>query len=239
MKDVKTERMRLDRFFSMQNIASRKDALRLIRKGAVKLNGSTVKNPGEYIAEDDVVTFGGKDITYKKHLYIMMNKPAGVLSASRDPKGQTVVDLLPDKFTRRGLFPAGRLDKDTTGLMIITDDGKYAHDMLSPKKHVYKIYRALLEHEIQKEDIAAFLRGIEYKGVSYAPAFLSKDAGCCASVRIREGKYHQVKRMFEACGNHVEALTRLKIGGLALDSSLEQGEARLMDEEEAMLAFRQ
>ena len=177
-------------------------------------------------------------MSYQEHLYIMMNKPAGVLSATEDRHAETVLDLLPEELRRRGLFPAGRLDKDTTGLMLITDDGDLAHRMLSPKKHVYKLYLATLDAPVTQEDVEAFQAGIHWAGESYAPGRLwTKEDPFQGYVEIREGRFHQVKRMFEARGKTVQQLKRLKIGGLALDDTLGEGECRLLTPEEVESIF--
>lgn len=232
---------RLDKFLGSQNLGSRKETNLLIRKGRVTVNGTPAKGGAEKVdPERDLICVDGKQIAYRKYLYIMMNKPAGILSATEDKKAETVLDLLPPELMRRGLFPAGRLDKDTTGLLLITDDGEFAHKMLSPKSHVYKLYEAQTEKPVTEENRKAFLKGVSFQGISYAPARLKvgesggKEA---AFVEIREGKFHQVKRMFEAVGNRVTALKRLRIGALSLDETLAPGEVRLLEEEEAHLVF--
>lgn len=235
--------VRLDQFLSAQNMGSRKEVSKWIRSGLAFVNGEAVCSPDSRICPGtDVVCFRGQEIHYRQYLYIMMNKPAGVLSASRDRKSRTVLDLVPQPLNRRGLFPAGRLDKDTTGLLIITDDGDFAHRMLSPKKHVYKRYEAELLWPVTEKDIEAFREGVQYGDILYAPAKLltKKESGRnVAAVEVREGKYHQVKRMFEALGNEVLQLKRVRIGGLALDKNLAQGECREMDRQEALKALEQ
>lgn len=232
---------RLDKFLVSQNIGSRKEAARLVRGGAVTVNGQTVKDPAQKLDPAvDLVTVDGREVAYRKHLYIMMNKPAGVLSATEDKHAPTVLDLLPPDLQRRGLFPAGRLDKDTTGLLLITDDGDFAHRMLAPKSHVYKRYQAVTEHPVTQEDVEAFAAGIRRGEVQFAPARLwsGEEGGRpVALVEIREGKFHQVKRMFEATGNRVLELRRLAVGGLVLDPELGPGECRLLSEEEAASVF--
>lgn len=232
---------RLDKFLVSQNIGSRKEAARLVRGGAVTVNGQTVKDPAQKLDPAvDLVTVDGREVAYRKHLYIMMNKPAGVLSATEDKHAPTVLDLLPQNLQRRGLFPAGRLDKDTTGLLLITDDGDFAHRMLAPKSHVYKRYQAVTERPVTQEDVGAFAAGIRCGELQFAPARLwsGEEGGRpVALVEIREGKFHQVKRMFEATGNRVLELRRLAVGGLVLDPSLGPGECRLLSEEEAASVF--
>lgn len=232
---------RLDKFLSSQNICSRKDSVRLARAGAIAVNGVAVKDTAQKIDPlRDTVSVNGEEVSYRKYLYIMMNKPAGVLSATEDSRAKTVLDLLPPELFRRGLFPAGRLDKDTTGLLIITDDGDFAHRMLAPKSHVYKLYEATVRRPVTKSDITAFESGITHGGQSFAPARLwqeTKDGKELAMTEIREGKFHQVKRMFQAVGNEVLALKRIRIGGLSLDETLSAGEARLLTPQEIDSVF--
>ena len=168
----------------------------------------------------------------------MLNKPAGVVSATVDRVDKTVMDILPTELRRAGLFPAGRLDKDTTGLLIITDDGDYAHRMLSPAKHVVKSYIATLDKEPQADIIDAFARGITLAdGTVCKSATASLTGGTDVFVEISEGKYHQVKRMFAALGYHVEALRRVRIGGLGLDETLKEGDFLELSPDEAMAVF--
>ncbi len=227
---------RLDKFLASQNLGSRKQVAQLIRSGQVAVNGVRGVDSAQNVdPEKDRVAVNGAEVSYQKHLYLMMNKPAGVLSATEDGRAPTVLDLLPPELRRRRLFPAGRLDKDTTGLLIITDDGDFAHRMLSPKKHVYKLYRAEVSRPVTKEDVAAFQVGVKEGGQVFAPAKLWTEAAagdCVAFVEIREGKFHQVKRMFRAVGNQVLSLERLKIGGLWLDKTLHAGEARPLTSDE-------
>ncbi len=228
---------RLDKFLTSQNICTRKEAARLVRAGAVLINGAPAAGPAQKLDPDtDRVTLEGREIRYRQHVYIMMNKPAGVLSATEDKHAPTVLDLLPGEMRRRGLFPAGRLDKDTTGLLLITDDGDLAHRMLAPKSHVYKLYRAVLERPVTQADIEAFERGI----LDFAPAKLytrPEEDDRTAYAEIREGKFHQVKRMFQAVGSRVLALKRLRVGGLWLDEGLGEGECRLLEEGEIAKIF--
>ncbi len=232
---------RLDKFLASQNLGSRKEVGKLIRSGAVTVAGSAVTDPAEKLDPDrDEVTVNGTKVAYRKFLYIMMNKPAGVLSATEDSRAKTVLDLLPPELSRRGLFPAGRLDKDTTGLLLLTDDGEFAHRMLAPKSHVYKLYEARLAAAVKPGDTEAFRQGISQGGETFAPARLwteKRGEAEVAMVEIREGKFHQVKRMFQAVGNEVLSLKRLKIGGLALDETLQEGEARVLSQEEKALVF--
>ncbi|MGI6254971.1 MAG: pseudouridine synthase [Acutalibacter sp.] len=230
---------RLDKFLASQGLGTRKEVGKLIRSGAVTVDGLSQRDPGAKVdPRKQQVAVEGRSVSYQEHLYIMMNKPAGVLSATEDRHAETVLDLLPEELRRRGLFPAGRLDKDTTGLMLITDDGDLAHRMLSPKKHVYKLYLATLDAPVTEEDVEAFQAGIHWAGESYAPGRLwTKEDPFQGYVEIREGRFHQVKRMFEARGKTVQQLKRLKIGGLALDDTLGEGECRLLTPEEVESIF--
>lgn len=234
---------RLDKILSSQNMGSRKEVGALIRAGRAAVNGVTAWRPAQKAdPESDVITVDGQILNFKKHIYLMLNKPAGVLSASRDPHARTVVDLLPPELRRRGIFPAGRLDKDTRGLLILTDDGDFAHRMLSPKSHVTKWYEAVLELPVSKEDILIFRRGVKLSdGTTCLPAELSvlrSGEHPMALIGLHEGKFHQVKRMFAATGNRVLALRRVRIGALSLDDGLAEGAVRELDEAEASLVFR-
>lgn len=232
---------RLDKFLASQNLGSRKEVSQLIRKGLVAVNGVSVKDGAKKLEPgQDSVTVEGKEIQYRKYLYLMMNKPAGVLSATRDSRAETVLELLPPELRRRGLFPAGRLDKDTTGLLLLTDDGDFAHRMLAPKSHVYKLYEAKTLRPVTEEDVAAFAAGLSQGGQTFAPARLwteKRGEGEVAMTEIREGKFHQVKRMFRAVGNEVLILKRLKIGGLSLDETLPAGAVRPLSEAEIRSIF--
>ena len=238
MEDVKNKSMRLDRYFSSQSLCSRKEAVKRIRGGLVSVNNAVVKDPGAHVAPgSDQIRLSGLPLDYQQFTYLMMNKPADVLSAARDSRAPTVLQLLPHHLLRRGLFPAGRLDKDTTGLLIITDDGDYAHRMLSPKNKVYKLYRAGLRRAVTEVDIKHFHDGISFQGAHYAPAELTRTGNHEAIVKICEGKYHQVKHMFEFTGNEVMKLQRIQIGDLMLDQGLKQGETRSMTPQEAHRVF--
>lgn len=223
--------VRLDRMLSGQGFGTRSEIREIVRRGAVKVNGATVKDPGIKVDPlSEAVTVNGAPVNYKEHLYVMLNKPQGVVSASRDPRQPTVLDLLPQALQRPGLFPAGRLDKDTEGLLIITDDGGFAHDILSPVKHVDKRYFLRLDSGITAGDAAALERGITLEdGTVCLPAKLETEGDepwQQLHIVIREGKYHQVKRMFAAVGKTVVTLKRMSVGGLALDPALKPGEAR-------------
>lgn len=233
---------RVDKIITSQGTMTRAEVKRLLKSGAVTVNGKTVKDPGLHVQpETDLIVINGTALRYRRFLYLMMNKPAGVLSASRDPKAETVIDLLPEELRRAGLFPAGRLDKDTTGFVLITDDGDFAHRMLSPARHVEKLYEAQLDHPVGEKEIAAFAAGITLEdGLVCMKARLEPLADNpfpAARVTVCEGKFHQVKRMFAAVDRTVIALRRLAIGGVRLDEGLSPGECRELTENELNSIF--
>lgn len=232
---------RLDKIIASQSANGRKEAQRLIKSGAVSVNGEVCKKIDFKVdVLSDRIVVNGQALSYQKYVYIMMNKPAGVVSATEDKHDKTVIDILPDDMKRKGLFPAGRLDKDTEGLLIITDDGYFAHRMLSPKKHVYKKYVARLDGEITQEMIQHFKDGIVFSdGTRCLPAVLECNDGdkMTAVVTICEGKYHQVKKMFAACGRNVVHLQRISIGNLHLDSKLPIGCCKLLTNLDKELIF--
>lgn len=233
---------RLDKFLALQGRLSRKEACERIRAGEVRVNGKAVlKKDYKLNPEADEVFLQGERLNYRKFVYLMMNKPSGVLSASRDSSAETVVELVPEKWKRRGLFPAGRLDKDTEGLLLLTDDGDFAHRMLSPKSGVYKLYEAVLDLPAEEADVSAFREGLCLSdGTRCLPAglFLPPEGEKNrARVLICEGKFHQVKKMFFARGKTVLHLKRLRIGKLRLDEALSPGECRELSEGELELIF--
>ncbi len=221
--------MRLDKFLSEQAGVSRSDAKTLLKKSEVTLNGAVVKAADTKIDPDkDTVAVRGKPLTYRKFMYIMLNKPDGVICATRDGLSSTVLELLPKEFRRKGLFPAGRLDKDTEGFVFITDDGALAHKMLSPKNHVEKEYVVTLESPAEESYIGLFASGMTIDGDEKClPAKLILTANPnVVRLILHEGKYHQVKRMMIAAGNRVTHLRRIRIGGITLDERLKSGESR-------------
>lgn len=232
--------MRLDKFLANQNIGSRKAVGALVKRGTVTVNGQAVKSADTHIdPERDEICVNGERVDYEPHIYIMLHKPAGVLSASRDSRTPTVLDLLPVELKRRGLFPAGRLDKDTTGLLIITDDGDFAHRMLAPKSGVEKRYEVHLDLPADAADAACFAAGITEGGDAFAPAKLELDPADPrhAFVTLTEGKYHEVKRLFKSRGKTVTVLKRLSVGALLLDEALSPGEAKRLTSAQAALVF--
>ncbi|MEG0570915.1 MAG: pseudouridine synthase [Oscillospiraceae bacterium] len=224
--------MRLDKFFSSQGILSRKDTKSAIKLGDIKVNGIIPKTSDEKIDEiKDEVCYKGKRIVFEEFVYIMLNKPQGVVSATNDNLHKCVLDLIPPSLKRDDLFPAGRLDKDTVGFVLITNDGDFAHNILSPKKHISKTYEALIDSPIKQEHINIFANGITLlSGEECKPAQLRmlENYGDTSLVEIVlvEGKYHQIKRMFASIGMNVLALKRTKMGQLQLDINLKDGECR-------------
>ena len=226
---------RLDKFISNQSGMSRKQARETIWKGGVSVNGAVEKTIDRKIDPDkDSVLLDGREVCYREYLYIMMNKPEGYVSATRDRDEQTVLELLPEEYRRSGVAPAGRLDKDTTGLLILTDDGAFAHKLTAPGKKVYKTYIATLDCPADSEMVGRFREGIELAdGDRCLPAELQLIGdGSEVIVRICQGMYHQVKRMCAACGRKVTALRRTAIGALKIDDTLAPGECRLLSDEE-------
>lgn len=221
---------RLDKTIASQGQYSRSEVKKLIKGGRITVDGKAVKSSDikldPYTAE---IKIDGSVLEYKKHIYIMLNKPQGVISATEDASQKTVIDLVPKEMRREGLFPAGRLDGDTVGFVLITDDGDFAHRILSPKNHIMKTYVATLQRPVTDEDILSFKNGIELRdGTLCLEAQVTPLDGRVpmAQIKICEGKYHQVKRMFAALGNKVLQLKRIKMGGLFLDESLKEGQCR-------------
>lgn len=232
------EKQRFDKIIASQFSISRKDARTAIRKGKCTVDGLVLKDPSVSVSTDSEIVFDGQVLKYEKYIYILMNKPRGVLSASSDKKRQTVVDLVPMQYKRNGLFPVGRLDKDTTGLLIITDDGDFAHKAISPKKNVYKTYETQLDGEVTQQMVESFEKGITLAdGTLCRKAFLTPLENNCARIKICEGKYHQIKRMFGTVGLGVNGLKRVSFGALTLPESLDEGECRLLSKDEISSVF--
>lgn len=231
---------RLDKFLSRELNITRSDAKSLIKAGGVRLNFAVVRSADMKIdPKSDRVFANGQEIAYKRFVYIMMNKPKGVISSSdgRKTGEKTVVDILPDEMKRKGLFPAGRLDKDTTGFVLITDDGGFAHRILSPKSHIPKTYIAVLDRPFDQSVIADFEGGMLLNGEKCLPASLeSLNAdNTRAKIVLRQGMYHQIKRMFKKHSITVLELERTAMGALSMDGSLSPGQARCLNEEELLL----
>lgn len=228
---------RIDKILATNKNVARSEVKKLIKNGAVAINGVVVKDGGEKCdPEIDIVEVYGKKLNAEKYIYIMLNKPVGTVSATEDGRFPTVVDILPDNLKRRGLFPAGRLDKDTTGFCLITDDGDFAHKILSPVSHVEKTYTAEIDKTIDFEKAKeAFFKGIVLADKTVLLSAVLERDGTAENryiVTIKEGKYHQIKRMFASLGAKVTALRRDAIGGLLLDKTLKPGEARLITKAE-------
>ena len=218
---------RLDKLLGATGKWSRKEAKALIKAGRVRVEDRLPKGPEDKVEEGSLVTVDGKPIFTEKYVYLMLHKPAGVISATQDAKEKTVLDLLPKDLRRKDLFPVGRLDKDTEGLLLLTDDGELAHRLLSPKHHVDKRYYARVDGALGPEDVAAFASGMTLgDGLECLPAGLEPlEPGACI-VTLREGKFHQVKRMLAARGAPVLYLKRLSMGPLVLDEALPVGAFR-------------
>ncbi|MCH1625368.1 pseudouridine synthase [Ferdinandcohnia quinoae] len=231
--------MRIDKLLSNRGFGSRKEVKSLLKSGAVKIDGVAVKDSSKHVKLDtEIVTVNGEEIVYKEFIYLMLNKPQGVISATDDNMHDTVIDLLEMEDIVYNPFPVGRLDKDTEGLLLLTNDGKLAHQLLSPKKHVPKTYFAVIDGHVTAEDIGEFQKGVTLDdGYVTMPAVLEIISAGLRSeieVTIKEGKFHQVKRMFEAVGKRVIYLKRMKMGPLPLDETLELGEYRELTAEEVL-----
>ena len=238
--------MRLDKLVAELTGMTRSQARDVIVKGRVCVNGEVKKTTAEQVKEEsDVLTLDGKELIFQKFVYYMLNKPAGTVSATQDREAKTVLSLLSaEDRKRRNLFPVGRLDKDTEGLLFLTDDGMLSHKLISPKKHADKLYFAKLAREITEEDITVFASGMRVdEELTAMPAVLRRlsepelegflpGGGAAAAVTLHEGKFHQVKRMFAATGNEVLYLKRMAMGGVCLDETLKPGEYRPLTEEE-------
>ena len=231
------KKMRLDKFLTQAAELTRSEAKQKIKKGSVTVNGEVVKKAEMKVSSEDAICLDGEVVTYEKYRYIMLHKPAGVVSATEDAQCQTVLDLITEG--RKGLFPVGRLDKDTEGLLLITNDGELSHNLLSPTKHVDKTYYVELNGDLIDSDIELFKKGLDIGEKNLTkPAILKiLEKRSTALITITEGKYHQVKRMFQAIGLTVTFLKRLTMGPLKLDENLKPGEYRKLtvSEVEALL----
>ncbi len=230
------ELLRLDKYLADAGVGTRSQVKQMIRKGQIAINGEPVKKPDQKVdGEKDKIEVMGKEIRYQKYRYLLLHKPSGYVSATEDKKEQTVLSLLPEEL-RKDLFPVGRLDKDTEGLLLLTNDGALAHRLLSPKKHVNKTYYALVQGRVTDEDQAAFLQGVDIGDEKDTlPAQLEILEAAEESrilLTIQEGRFHQVKRMFEARGKKVVYLKRISMGPLALEEGLKPGDYRELTEEE-------
>lgn len=232
--------MRLDKVLSNSGFGSRSEIRRLAKKGLIRVDGSTVNEPSMHVdPENSKIEIRGTLLNYRQFIYVMMNKPAGVISATSDNKLRTAIDLLPEEFSCFDLFPAGRLDIDTEGMLLLTNDGQMAHDLLSPKKHVDKRYFAIIDGVVTDKDIKSFKEGVAlddgYKTMPAELEILKSGPQSDIELVLHEGKFHQVKRMFEAVGKKVTYLKRIQMGGLELDNTLKLGECRELTNDEVAL----
>ncbi|MBQ8850335.1 MAG: rRNA pseudouridine synthase [Clostridia bacterium] len=228
--------MRIDKYLGITGCATRAEAKKLIRSGAVTVNGAVVKSSDAKIdPERDKVIFCGNEVIYRRYTYILMNKPEGVVSATEDGRDRTVIDLLPNDIRKTDLFPCGRLDKNTLGLILITDNGELAHKLLAPKSHVEKKYFFKSKFPLTAEAARQFENGLTLEdGYETKPAKIElSGSGDEGVITLVEGKYHQIKRMLDALGNKITYLERISFGPLTLDESLGRGEWRYLTEEEA------
>ncbi|NIK13456.1 pseudouridine synthase [Alkalibacillus almallahensis] len=230
--------MRLDKLLANEGFGTRKDVKKIIKKGSVTIDEQVVKDVSYHVdpTQSDVIV-DGIEIDYREFVYLMLNKPQGVISATEDDRHECVTDLLDLEYDKFNLFPVGRLDKDTEGLLLLTNDGQLAHRLTSPKHKVNKLYEAVIDQLVTDEDIQAFREGVELEdGYVTKPAELTVQHNLEEEsevlITITEGKFHQIKRMFEARGKQVQFLKRLQMGPLKLDESLELGEARELTEDE-------
>lgn len=230
--------LRLDKYLADMGVGTRSEIKQMVRKGQVSLNGEIIKKPETKVnVQTDQVTVWGKPIMYQKYRYILLHKPAGFVSATEDKKEKTVLELLPGDL-RKDMFPVGRLDKDTEGLLLLTNDGDLAHRLLSPKKHVDKTYYAKIEGKVTYSDQHAFEQGVdigdEKKTMPAKLQILVSDEISEILITIQEGRFHQVKRMFESVGKKVMYLKRINMGPLSLESELTIGTYRELTEEELL-----
>lgn len=239
LEGKRMEITRLDKLIADSGRASRREAKALVKAGRVIVNGEVPASADDkYDAQSVEISIDGVPISCSRVHYILMNKPGGVLCATEDSTQRTVIDLLPKHMQRLGLFPVGRLDKDTTGFLLLTNDGDYAHRVISPKHHVPKLYRAAVDGVLDAEDIRAFAEGIVLSdGTQCLPAKLEIVRPSVGNVTVYEGKYHQVKRMLAARGKPVTALHRFQTGALVLDRDLKAGQFRELTKAEAELVF--
>jgi 16S rRNA pseudouridine516 synthase len=230
--------MRLDKYLSESTAYSRKDVRSLVKRKAITVNGIAAQTSDLKVDEKtDVVCVNGEAVLYRKFIYLMMHKPQGYLSATEDDRDPVVIDLLPEEYRHFSPFPVGRLDKDTEGLLLLTNDGQFDHELMSPRKNLFKRYYAELDLPAVEEDISAFASGMEFKEFTAKPARLEIDPDDPKKVfvEIAEGKYHQVKRMCEKVGKTVVFLKRVAIGPLQLDETLAAGQVRELTPEEYAL----
>lgn len=227
---------RIDKIIASQGKYTRSEVRKLASQGKITVDGTVIKKSDIKVDTSSVkIIINGEELNFKEHLYLILNKPKGYVSATEDRDCQTVLELVPDELFRSSLFPAGRLDKDTTGLMIITDDGDLAHNILAPKKHIRKIYEVTLDVPVTEDMIQKFKDGIELNDGECKSALLEITGENTCKVTITEGRYHQIKRMFGCCKAKVIELNRICMGNLFLPTDLGLGECRELTEEELEL----
>lgn len=220
--------MRLDKFLANMGVGTRSEVKQLLKKGSVKVNQNIVKLPKLHVnPNSDEIMVNDEVVSYIDKVYIMLNKPKGYISATEDELHPTIIDLIPE-YAHLNIFPVGRLDKDTEGLLLVTNDGQFNHEVMNPNKHVSKTYEVYSKHPITQFDIDKFKSGIELSDGKLKPAILKKVDDYVSHVTIYEGKYHQVKRMFHSIENEVLELKRIKIAQLELDHNLDLGSYRLL-----------
>ena len=225
--------MRLDKLLSECQLATRSEAAKVCRSGLVTVNGAVAKKSDIHVdPEHDSICFRGELVEYRKFVYIMLNKPDGYISATEDGKDPVVTELLPLKYQKMGLFPCGRLDKHTLGLMLLTNDGALSHRLLAPKNHVTKSYGFSVKHPLSASDISTLEAGVDIGDYVTKPCRVKINAPTEGVISITEGKYHQIKRMMEAVENRITALERLTFGPLQLDEDLPRGAWRMLTDEE-------
>lgn len=225
--------MRIDKYIANCGYASRKDVKKLIKQGAVTVNGEVCKKAEAQVDEGGIVCVNGERLVYREFVYLMLNKPQGYVSAVFDKKYPVVTDLVDEEYAHFEVFPVGRLDIDTEGFLILTNDGQFAHEMTSPKKNVYKRYFACVDKPMEENDIEEFAKGMDFKEFTAKSARLEiTDNPCEVYIEIAEGKFHQVKRMCERVGKNVVYLKRVAIGNVGLDESLPLGGARELTPQE-------
>lgn len=229
--------MRLDKLLTNLGVASRSGCKEILKAGRVRVNGALWKDGAKNVPDGAEILLDGKALDTRLSRHLMLHKPSGVLTAREDNRQETVMDLLPACYQAMGCMPVGRLDKDTTGILILTTDGELAHRLIAPQRHVDKIYAAKVEGTLDESDIRAFAEGLPLKDFTALPAHLEILSGSVGRLTVQEGKYHQVKRMFGARGKKVIALHRHTFGPLTLDSALAPGEYRELDEEEVRLLY--
>lgn len=227
---------RIDKIISSQGKYTRSEIKKLAAKGQILVDGIIIKKTDMKVDKNNAkIVINGEELNIKEHLYLILNKPKGYVSATEDRKDKTVLDLVPEELYRDSLFPAGRLDKDTTGLMIITDDGELAHNILAPKKHIKKIYEVTLDIPVTEKMIEKFANGIKLNDGECKSAILEITGENTCKVTITEGRYHQIKRMFGCCKAKVIELNRICMGNLFLPVDLKPGECRELTAKELEL----